>query len=116
MTSRWKPINELFDRTVIRQRDPIFARASESGFLKHADGAEIVARDVCDQRTGGFKSEQQRDSSGGDALAPKFPTEPIADQALAGPGIRPRANVSSDAIANEDGAARGSGIAENVGR
>ena len=48
-------------------------------------------------------------------MAPELTTEPIGYQALAGSGIGPRANISSDAVGKEDGVAYGSGVAEDIG-
>ena len=62
-----------------------------------------------------LKAKELRHSSGSDTSAPKLPTEPIAYESVVGCGIGPRADVSGYVVARENGAAYGSGIAEDIG-
>ena len=115
MGSRGEKIDELFHVVTARQGKRLFAHASEPCFLEHANRAEIVPGDVGPQWPRRLKAKELGQSSGGDTPAPEFPTEPIADESVVGCGIRPCANVSGHVVARENGAAYGSGIAEDIG-
>jgi hypothetical protein len=106
MGSGAEKIDELF---------VVFSNASEPCFLKHANRAEIVLKDVSTQRTRRLKAKEQQQSSGGDTSAPELTTGPIAYESVVGCGIGPCANVSGNVFARENGAAYISGIAEDIG-
>src|SRR5271170_3028738 len=106
MGSSGEKIDELF---------LVFSNASEPRFLKHANRAEILLKDVSIQWTRRLKANELQQSSGGDTSAPELTTGPIAYESIVGCGIGPCANVSGNVVARENGAAYVSGIAEDIG-
>lgn len=108
-------VDELLDVSAFGQTEHIFDGASKTGFLEHPDRAKIVLGHVGGQRADRFGLKKQRDRGGGDAPTPELSTQPIAEEALVGFGVGPRANVSSDAVAEENGATGSGGVAEDVG-
>ena len=92
----------------------VFSDASETCFLKDANRAEIMLKDVSTKRTRRLKAKELRQSSGCDSSAPELTTGPIAYESVVGCGIGPCAKVSGNLVTHENSAVYGSGIAEDI--